>query len=128
MGVVFMYYQISQPTTIIRSSVADSFDYPFFTISISLNLLLTLMIVARLILHRRNIQNAFGVSAKTTSGFYMAVITILIESCALYAISFILFIVPWSRSSFVANIFFPVVAETQVRPIFHILPTCCNLV
>ena len=128
MGVMFMYYQISLPTTILRTPVANSFNYPFFTISLSLNLLLTLMIVARLILHRRNIQSAFGVSAKTTSGFYMAVVTILIESCALYAISFILFIVPWSRGSFVANIFFPVVAETQVRPVFHTIPTCCNLV
>ena len=118
MGVTFMYYQISQPTTALWGSVAQSFDYPFFAISPSLNILLTLMIVARLILHRRNIRNAMGASAGATSGLYDAIVTILVESCALYAASFILFIGPWGSGSSVANVFFPMVAETQVRAFF----------
>lgn len=123
MGVVFMYYQISQPTTILWNSIAQSFNYPFFAISPSLNIILTLMIVIRLILHGRNIRDAMGSSAKTTGGLYKTVATILIESCALYTASFILFIGPWGSGSSVANVFFPVVAETQVRAVFHIPPT-----
>lgn len=119
MGITFMYYQISLPTTLLWGSVAQSFNYPFFAISPSLNILLTLMIVTRLILHRRNIRDAMGASAGTATGLYKAVATILIESCALYAASFILFIGPWGANSSVANIFFPVVAETQVR-VLHI--------
>jgi hypothetical protein len=124
-----IYYQITQPTDTAWSSVAQSFYYPFFAISPSLNIILTLMIVTRLILHRRNIQSAMGASARTTGGLYKAIVTILIESCSLYAISFILFIGPWaSNSFFAANIFFPVVAETQVRPIFQALSTNHHLV
>lgn len=114
MGIVFLYYQISLPTTIPRKALADRFDYPFFAISPSLNILLTLMIVARLILHRRNVQNAMGASASATGRLYNAVVTILVESCAVYAVSFALFLGAWSVHSFVANIFFPIVAETQV--------------
>jgi len=41
-------------------------------------------------------------------------VTILVESCALYAVSFILFLGPWCANSRIANVFIPVVAETQV--------------
>ena len=127
MGIVFMYYQISEPTTVLWGPVAASFEYPFFAISPSLNILLTIMIVTRLILHRRNIQNAMGSSAGTTTGLYRAIVTILVESCALYAASFILFLGPWGSLSSVANIFFPVLAQAQVRAIFYILLKYGNL-
>lgn len=129
---MLMYYQISQPTDVTEGTVIQNFNYPFFAISPSLNILLTLMIVARLILHRRNIQNAMGASARTTAGLYQAIVTVLIESCALYAVSFILFIGPWGSGSSAANIFFPIVAQTQVcaffLSLFHILQTYRNLI
>ena len=132
MGVVFMYYQISQPTISSWTSVAQSFEYPFFAISPSLNILLTLMIVTRLVMHRRNMLNTMGASVGPSTGFYGALVTILVESCALYAVSFVLFIGAWGSSSPVANIFFPVVAETQVCALFFphmflILSNCSRI-
>ena len=127
MGVVLIYYQVTQPTTALWGSVPQSFDYPFFAISPSLNIILTLMIVVRLVVHQGRIRNAMGPSA-TTSKWYMAVVTILVESCALYAVSFILFLGPWGAGSSAANIFFPVVAQTQVRtPFFRTFLTHCSL-
>ena len=130
MGIVFTYYQISEPTTVLRSSVPQNFDYPFFAISPSLNILLTIMIVTRLVLHRRSIRNARGSSAGTTTGLYKAIVTILVESCALYAASFILFLGPWGSQSSVANIFFPVLAQAQVRAIFQSprVPQSCLII
>jgi len=114
MGIVLIYFQITQPTTRRPSPLAMRFNYPFFTISPSVNIILTLMIVGRLVVHRRNLQSAMGSSARTTSGLYKAVVTILVESCALYAASFILFLVPWGLQHPITNMFFPIVAQTQV--------------
>ena len=100
---------------------------PYFSISLSLNVLLTLMIVIRLILHTRSVRTAMGISG--IGGLSNAIITMLIESCALYAVSSLLVLGPWSAVNSSVEIFLPILAETQVR-IFSRLrfsdtsPTC----
>ena len=112
MGIAFIW-QIARTFSINSNSVTiANFGTPYYAISISLNVLLTLMIVARLILHRKNIRKAMGTRA---GGLYGTAATMLVESCALYAVSYILFIGPWAIGSPVSNIFFPILAETQVR-------------
>ena len=85
----------------------------YLSISISLNVLLTLMIVIRLILYTRNTCNAMGASG--IGGMCKAIATMLIESCALYAVSSLLVIIPMAIQNFVMDVFFPILAETQVR-------------
>ena len=85
-------------------------------ICLSLNVLLTLMIVARLVLHRR-VQNAMGASFEA-SGLYKSIISMLIESCALYAGSFLLYTVTGylkQPSDGLVAIFQPILGQTQVR-------------
>jgi hypothetical protein len=98
-------------------SIYDSSKFavgiPYFTISLSLNVLLTLMIVVRLILHSRNIGNVMGARAGPGK-LYKAIVTILIESSALYAVSFALFIVSWIAQSWLMDTFWPILNETQV--------------
>ena len=74
------------------------------------------MIVIRLVLHSRNIRNAIGAPTGTT-GLCKAVVTMLVESCALYAVNFLLFIGAWGAQSHVSDIFFPLLAVAQVRAI-----------
>ncbi|KAF9646468.1 hypothetical protein BDM02DRAFT_3012112 [Thelephora ganbajun] len=114
---IMLIYQTSQPNSSIWNSVAINFGLPYFSISLSLNILLTLMIVGRLILHSRNIRNAMGVPAGA-SGLYRAIVTMLIESSALYAVNSLLFVGPWGANSHVADIFLPILAETQVRAFY----------
>jgi hypothetical protein len=114
---IFFIYKTSQPDSI-SNSLASNTGIPYFSISISLNILLTLMIVVRLLLHSRNIRNALGARAGA-GGIYNAVVTMLIESSALYAVSSILFIGPWGANSWVADIFLPILAQNQVRPLFR---------
>ena len=105
-----------------------NFGVPYYTISLSLNVLLTLLIVTRLALHHRAVNKALGTSAPS-GGLYKALVTMLVESCALYAVSYLLFIGPWASGSAVSNIFFPILAETQVcADVFDatpILGPCC---
>jgi len=83
------------------------------------------MIVIRLILHGRNIRAATG-SATRISGWYNAVSTMLIESCALFAVTSLVVVAALVRvtnssrgglyfPSYVVDIFFPILAEIQVR-------------
>ena len=86
---------------------------PYLSISLSLDTLLTLLIVTRLIVYTKNIRTTTGGTG--IGGLCKAIITMLIESCALYAVSSLLVIGPWGAGSNAANIFFFVLTQTQVR-------------
>lgn len=123
MGIWFVY-QNSQPDSVSNALGAGA-GVPYFAISISLNILLTLLIVSRLIVHSKNIRKAMGANGGT-GGVYNAIITMLTESSALYAVSSVLFIVPWSRGSWVADIFLPILAQNQVIAPFLITLRVAN--
>ena len=53
----------------------------------------------------------------TISGLYRASLAIIIESCGLYAINSLLFVVPWAIGSYVAGIFLPILGQIQVRAV-----------
>ena len=98
----------------IWSIILHEISIPYFSISVSLNVLLTLMIVTRLILHGRNVRAATG-SPGGISGLYKAVATMLIESSALYSMNSLLLVVLWAVQSPAAGAFLPIIAEVQVR-------------
>jgi len=127
MGIVALYSQYNW--TLVNTALGlTKFGVPYLSISVSLNVLLTLMIVIRLILYGRNIRAATG-SLAGISGLYKTISTMLIESCALFAGSSLLVVgalaavgyssSPYSDNSiiggFVVDIFFPILAEIQVR-------------
>lgn len=112
-GIVYMY-RISKPEqiiftldTMIRSGA------PYITISFLLNVLLTLMIVTRLVWHRRNIRNAMG-GAASAGGLYKAIITVLVESSALYLIVSLLYVGPWAAKNPIQYIFIQILVQVQV--------------
>lgn len=110
-GIMFLY-QNSQPDSSIWNPGAMSFGLPYFAISVSLNILLTLMIVTRILLLWAPARPSAG-----ASGLYRvtrAIVIMLVESSALYSITSLLFIIPWGAKSSVAYIFLPILAETQV--------------
>ena len=109
-----LIYQTSQPNDNIWNTLALNFGLPYFSISIALNILLTLMIIIRLVLYTRDICTSTGAPAGV-GGLYKAIVTMLIESCALYAVSSLLFIGLWGAGKPVANIFLTILSQTQVR-------------
>lgn len=86
---------------------------PYFTVSAGLNVILSVMILVRLVLYSKSDQNATTTPARTR-GLWSTLLATCIESGSLYAISSLLFIIPWGAKSYVANIFLPVLAQTQV--------------
>ena len=95
-------------------AILRAISIPYFSVSVSLNVLLTLMIVIRLVLHGRNIRAATG-SPAGISGLYKAVATMLIESSALYSLNSLLLVVMWTVQSDASPGVLPIIGEVQVR-------------
>ena len=99
------------------NSVVTRLGVPYYSISLSLNVLLTLMIVTRLIRHSRNIRNA--IRPAKDKGLYDTVVTMLVESCALYAVGSLLFIGPLGAESEIQGIFAPIFVNVQVGVVLY---------
>ena len=102
-----MVYQSAQLTSSYWSAI------PYFSISISLDLILTLMIVIRLVVYARNTRTAMGITG--VGGLCKAIVTMLIESSIIYAVNSLLFIVLWATKNYADDIFLPILGQAQVR-------------
>ena len=116
LGIAGIYYDSGMR---IYTTAAATFNTSYISTCLSLNILLTLMIVIRLTLHIRNIRKAAGVSCGPSElhATATAVVTMLIESYALYAATLLLYIIPWALYSPVAYIFSEAISTTQVRAV-----------
>ena len=113
-GILFIYQTTRPASAIVALDEVVHFGAPYFSIAFALNVLLTLMIITRLVLHRKNIRNAMGTTAGV-GGLYKTAITILIESSALFAVSFLMYVGPWATKSPFQYLFLQILAQTQVR-------------
>ena len=109
---MMLVYQAARSNGVVWDCIISNPTIPYFSISLSLNILLTLMIVIRLFLHNRNIHAIMGAPVGI-SGLHKTVITMLTESCALYAVSSLLVI--GQSSSRISYLFMPILFEVQVR-------------
>ena len=92
----------------------------YYSIALSLNVLLTLMLITRLVLHSKNIRSVMG-TQDGASGLYKTIITMLVESGALYAASFVSLVGPWASQSIIKYTTFQIFPAIQVRTIFPLL-------
>ena len=113
MGILLVAFEAGGQNNNTWGTVVLKFGLPYLAISISLNILLTLMIVIRLLLHNRGIRAAMG-SPTRIDRLYKAIVTMLIESSALYALSSLLVIGPWFAGDRDVITFWPVLTQTQV--------------
>ena len=110
MGIVMFVSQVLDGDGSVGGAIFD-FRKIHHSTSVSLNVLLTFMIVIRLVLHTRNIQTAMG--ATGIDGLCKTIVTMFVESSALFAVSSLLVIGPPSHG--IEDLFLPILAEIQVR-------------
>ena len=116
MGIAYIYQGWG---TRVDAVASIYFTTSYLSISLSLNVILTLVIVTRLVRNVRNVRKATGTSGGS-SGLHTAAATVatrLIESYALYAATLLLYIVPWAVDHTVAFIFAKSVGPVQVRAV-----------
>ena len=119
LGIASIYYNSGMRYyTVTETNISTS----YYSISLALNVILTLMVVIRLILHIRSVRNATGAS-DGSGGLHTAastVVTMFIESYALYAVVLLTYTIPWALNSWVDILFSGVLNAVQVRVVLTI--------
>ena len=111
MGAIVLF-KSSRPGSSLWSGVTVNFGLPYFTIACSLNIFLTLLIAGRLFWHSHNFKKLMPDSKPPT--LYSNVITMVVESCAIYAVTSLLFIGPYAANNYASDIFLPLLSQVQV--------------
>ena len=108
-GIVFIFAKLTVPWG------RDA----YYSIALSLNVLLTPMLITRLVLHSKNIRRAIG-DQDGASGLYKGVVIMLVESGVLYAASFVIVAGPyWAHGPDYFQYVTPnILARVQVRTAF----------
>lgn len=125
-GVIFISQVLRPDGVVISLTAITRFGAPFLSVTFSLDALLTFMIVAKLILHRKNLRNAMGNMTTNAGELYKVIATILIESFALNAVTFLIYIGLWGAESFIQFPFNQILAQIQVITSFLIILRVTN--
>lgn len=84
---------------------------PYFILSFTLNTLISLLIIIRILFQRRLVKNTIGVDHSKP---YISVVAMITESALLYAIVYLMFIIPYVLNNPADN-FLNLMGEVQVR-------------
>ncbi|KAJ3476308.1 hypothetical protein NLI96_g11250 [Meripilus lineatus] len=105
---VLTLVQSALPGANLWTRITFSFAVPYWSLSISINILLTLMIIYRLVTTRNLLISALG---KEHARDYTSLIAVTIESASIYSIVSLIYIVAFARNSAVQNLCLPVLGQ-----------------
>lgn len=106
-------YRSSRPGAHLWTKTTVDFGVPYFSLSVALNVLITMMISIRLLMFRHSLRKALGPQAMSVP--YASIAAMLIESSALYAGISLIFIGGYGAKSVVSNMFLPNMVMAQVH-------------
>jgi len=105
--------QSSQPGLSLYSALPLAYGTSYYVISLSVNIVLTVLITVRLLLYRRR---ACVVGIIEDKGkHYISLATIFVESAALYSVTALVFIVTYAVGNPANQVFLAVASAAQVR-------------
>ncbi|KAJ6533374.1 hypothetical protein DFH09DRAFT_932689, partial [Mycena vulgaris] len=109
--------QSSNPRVLFWSMKSVQFGIAYWSLSIALNIILTLSITTRIWLVRRRLHNALraqnsGMGVQN-SGQYVLIVAMLIEFAALYAVWSTVFLICYARNTPFQNILLPPLGQVQ---------------
>ncbi|KIK77840.1 hypothetical protein PAXRUDRAFT_165600 [Paxillus rubicundulus Ve08.2h10] len=109
---VFFLIQISSPSSSpYFTSKGINWTLPYLFISFAINIVVSILITYRLLLHRRRTIQDLGPGHATESASLAAMI---VESASLYSTFSLLFLIPFALKSPVSNAFLQVLGEAQL--------------
>ena len=95
-----------------ETSVVISFAIPYFSLSVALTIISTVLITVRLMAGRQVVQRVLGTSHSTP---YVSVAAMIIESAAIYSIVGIFFVVFLITGNPGQNVLNPMIGQAMVR-------------
>ncbi|KAJ7876050.1 hypothetical protein B0H14DRAFT_2714429 [Mycena olivaceomarginata] len=84
--------QSSQPSLSLYSALPMAYGTFYYTLSLGVNIILTLLIIGRLLIYRRNLLENLTAAH---GAHYVSLITIIVESAVLYSIFALLFLITY---------------------------------
>ncbi|KAJ6500148.1 hypothetical protein C8R47DRAFT_284047 [Mycena vitilis] len=90
-----------------------NFTTPYFTMSLALNIFVTLLIVARLMLYRKQINQALP-SGTEHGAQYVSLAAMVFESAAIYSLFSLLFLVPFIMKQPLSQLFIQALSPVQI--------------
>jgi len=105
--------QSSQPGLSFYSALPLVYGTSYYAISLGSNIVLTVLIMARLLIYRRTITRSMGLSTEHTRD-YTSLATIVVESASLYSVFAILFLITYGINNPMNQIFIVIANSAQV--------------
>ncbi|GJE88770.1 hypothetical protein PsYK624_048560 [Phanerochaete sordida] len=102
--------QISATSLHVHASQVVNWTIPFLSLTISLNILVTLAIVIRIQIYRLRLTRILG---KHHASSYTGVVAMIVESAAIYSAFAIIVLVTFTINSSVLNIFLQAMSQVQ---------------
>ncbi|KAJ7680581.1 hypothetical protein DFH06DRAFT_1315334 [Mycena polygramma] len=90
-----------------------NFTTPYFTMSLALNIFVTLLIVARLMMYRKQINQALP-SGTEHGAQYVSLAAMVFESAAIYSVFSLLFLVPFIMKHPLSQLFIQALSPVQI--------------
>ncbi|KAJ7257040.1 hypothetical protein C8J57DRAFT_1185909 [Mycena rebaudengoi] len=111
--------ELSQPGNTFWTTISVNLAIPYWSISISMTVILTSLIAGRLLFMRYRLQKLMG---QNTPSPYVTVTAMLVESAAIYSINGLIFLISYGVNSPVQNLALPLLGQTQsIAPVLIIL-------
>ena len=107
--------QSTNPGLSLYSKVPIAFGTAYYVLSLSVNIVVTILIVFRLVMHRRAILESLP---PEHASHYLSVATIIVESAALYSLFSLAFIITYAVSNPINQIFLTLSSTSQVCAYF----------
>lgn len=104
--------QSSQPGLSFYSALPQAYGISYYAISLSINVVLTFLIVGRLLQYRASIMASLPAAH---ARHYLSLATVLVESAALYSLFAICFLVTYAINNGINQIFLGLAQAAQVR-------------
>ncbi|KAK7045123.1 hypothetical protein R3P38DRAFT_2508878 [Favolaschia claudopus] len=113
--------ELSQPGNTIWTKISINLAIPYWSISISMTIILTTLIAGRLLHMRYRLNRVLG--ARTSSSMpYTTITAMLVESAAIYSINGLIFLISYAVNSPVQNLALPLLGQMQsIAPLLIIL-------
>ena len=109
MGIAFDI-ETASPNGLFGSTTA-SFAIPYFAISLSLNIILTVMIAGRIWYYQRSVATAIGGEFAI---HYTSITTMFVESAAIYSVTSLLLLITFTMGNPINQIWLGIAPSVQV--------------
>lgn len=103
--------QSSQPGLSLYSKLPLAYGTSYQAISLSVNIILTILITIRLLMHRKKI---LATLPEDHARHYISLATIIIESAALYSVFAVIFLITYAVNNPINQIFLSMASASQV--------------